>query len=584
MARSHGSRGTHRTADRREQHDQRDRRERHDRKHPIRRSRAAPVAAALLAAVSTPKAAEAQPPPLSIDPPAPPGSVSPTLASEKATTADKGYDILMTWREPGEAGGRLKFSRFSNQGWTPPITVAQAISAPRDRDPPSLTVLDTQAVRRTLIARTGNVVARSGDAGRTWTRLPASVLPFSSFAGRDEGGYVFWLGFDEDGSAKLLGTRILAGRTVLDPDVAGNSSTAAAMTWDGPVVVYRDRSSDGTENIAVIRREDARWTRPRPVAIATRKAARRLVGGPRVAASRRRVAVGWLAMKENGARVHVAFSHDAGRTFGAPVEVKHKNYRHFESVDVDINEDGQALVLWTTAVDHRRLTLNLARVAPDGRRGKTRVIAEQLPRRLNGLPRVAGAGTRVAVTWATGNPSRVRVVAIPLSDIPAPSNRSTRVAAQEKTRRVSGRGRVGESIPDLELTSLAGEKVSPGALRGRAVLLNFWATWCRPCIKEMPDLAALHHEYGPKGLVVIGVNVDDVDAHDKVRRFAAEHQLPFTVWLDPETRLSDALRVRRFPSTFVLDREGRIVLRRNRALAAHDPKVTQALRGALQGS
>ena len=149
------------------------------------------------------------------------------------------------WLEPGETGGRLRFARLSQETWSQPVTVAERVSTPGPADEPSLTVIDTQAVRRTLIARTGNVVAQSGDGGRTWTRLPAPALPFASFAGGEEGAYAFWLAADGDGSAKLLGTRVLAGETLLDPRVSAGSATSAAMTWNGPIVAYRAGTADG---------------------------------------------------------------------------------------------------------------------------------------------------------------------------------------------------------------------------------------------------------------------------------------------------------------------------------------------------
>src|SRR5438477_6791658 len=150
----------------------------------------------------------------SIDPPAPPGSTSPALAAEDPTTVTREHEILMTWLEPGETGGRLRFARLSQETWSQPVTVAERVSTLGPADEPSLTVIDTQAVRRTLIAQTGDVVAQSGDGGRTWTRLPAPALPFASFAGGEEGAYAFWLAADGDGSAKLLGTRVLAGETL----------------------------------------------------------------------------------------------------------------------------------------------------------------------------------------------------------------------------------------------------------------------------------------------------------------------------------------------------------------------------------
>src|SRR5437899_2638854 len=103
-------------------------------------------------------------------------------------------------------------------------------------------------------------------------------------------------------------------------------------------------------------------------------------------------------------------------------------------------------------------------------------------------------GDRVAVAWVEGVLRRVRAVAIPLADIPAPADHPRPVVASAGTP--SEQGGTREPAPDLKLVSLDGDEVSLASLRGRAVLLNIWATWCVPCIREMPELAALHERRG----------------------------------------------------------------------------------------
>lgn len=526
--------------------------------------------------------------PVSIDPPAPPGSGSPALAAENVTTLRRGHDVLLTWLEPGAAGGRLRFARLSEETWTRPVTVAEPVSTLDPRDRPSLTVLDTQAVRRTLIARTGDVVARSGDAGRTWARLPAPPLPFASFAGGDEGGYAFWLDAGEDGSSRLVGTRVMAGEELLDPRVAAGSITAAAMTWDGPVVVYRGEGAEGAGEIAIVRREDARWTPPRPLE-AQGRGSEEPATGPRVAALRRRLAVAWPGGSADACRVLVAFSSDAGRTFEPPIEVDETGARGVESpcgpVDVALDDAGNAIVLWAAGAASGETTLNLARVSPEGDRGEALVLAEVVSARFGGPPQIVRAGPRVAVTWVEGEPGRVRAVAVPVAGIAAPGTsrpvRAGRSGAGPGSRAYTGKGRVGEPVPDVELVSLGGEEVSLASLRGRAVLLNLWATWCMPCIAEMPELAALQERLGPEGLVVVGVSVDDEEASEKVRAFVSERKVGISVWLDPEMEVYDALRVRGLPASFVVDREGRILWRRDGVIDPDDPELQVALRRAL---
>ncbi len=513
----------------------------------------------------------------SFDPPASPGSTSPSLASEDLTTITRQHEILMTWLEPD---GGLRFARLSDQAWSAPVTITRAVTRLDPQDRPSLTVIDTQGVRRTLIARTGDVIARSPDAGRTWTRLPTLALPFASFAGGDEGGYAFWLEAGEEGAAKLLGTRLLAGQTLLDPQAAGGSSTAAVMSWGGPIVVYR---TGGAAQIALVRRQDAQWTPPQLVHSESARPVRPTQGGPQVVALRRQVAIAWSTAAGNRERVLVAFSSDAGKTFGAPVEAAAGagDGAPLGPVDIALDDDGQALVLWRVDTGSGRSSRVLARVTSAGTRGKPLVIAPRLPADLASIPQITRAGERIAATWVEGDPSRVHVVTIPLAAIPAPGALHPTTASQPPPKARSSRGRVGEPFPDFPLASLDGESVSPASLQGRVVLFNLWATWCLPCIEEMPELVALQERYGDQGLVVVGLSVDDAEATLKVRAFVTERKIPFDVWLDPEMEFYRALRLRGLPASFVVDRRGVIVLRRDRAISAQEPELREALRRTL---
>lgn len=519
-----------------------------------------------------------------IDPPAPPGSTSPAIATELPTPQATAHDILLTWLTPGTRGGKLMFGRYSEGSWFPSVTVAEPVAMLGPNDPPSLTVLETQGVRRTLIARTGDVVARSGDGGRTWERLPSAPLPLSSFAGGDEGGYAFWPVANADGAAKLLGTRILAGETLLDPLMAAGAGTAAAMTWDGPIVAYRDSDAKGALGVAVIRRQDAKWVPPQTLEAVGWRPARAPQYGPAVSALKRQVAVAWTTGAPLVARLLVAFSADAGKSFGAPIEVDAGDGDHWPSgpVAIALADDGEALVVWSATHEPAPAVLNLARVAPDGRRGEALVLARAAPSQLWGLPQIARAGERVAVTWIEGVLARVRAATVAESAIPAAVEPRPAASAESAAARpYRGHGRVGDLLPGFTFTSLGGERVSFAALSGRAVLLNLWATWCAPCVAEMPELAALLARHGKEGLVVVGVSVDSADAVAKVQGFVSERKLPFEVWLDPEMVLSNALRVQGLPSTFIADRDGRIVLRRDQPITADDPELEAALRRVL---
>ncbi|HMQ03008.1 MAG TPA: TlpA disulfide reductase family protein [Pyrinomonadaceae bacterium] len=116
--------------------------------------------------------------------------------------------------------------------------------------------------------------------------------------------------------------------------------------------------------------------------------------------------------------------------------------------------------------------------------------------------------------------------------------------------------------PPLELADLAGTKQSLANYRGRVVVLNFWATWCGPCIKEMPDLSAIQNDYGALGVQVIGAGGDEPSEAASVLAFVRKLKVNFPVWLGATTD-----DMKRFglggvlPATAVVDRDGKIVLR-----------------------
>lgn len=112
--------------------------------------------------------------------------------------------------------------------------------------------------------------------------------------------------------------------------------------------------------------------------------------------------------------------------------------------------------------------------------------------------------------------------------------------------------------PDFALTTTDGITVSLSSLRGKVVLLNFWATWCPPCKAEMPDLDALHREYGAEhDFLVLGVN--NMEGGAEVAGFAQREQLTFPLLLDADGRVSEKLfSVRYLPTSMIIDREGNI--------------------------
>ena len=115
---------------------------------------------------------------------------------------------------------------------------------------------------------------------------------------------------------------------------------------------------------------------------------------------------------------------------------------------------------------------------------------------------------------------------------------------------------------DLALKDAGGQKVRLRELRGKLVVLNFWATWCGPCKAEMPLLVDLEKEYAGRGVVFIGASLDDAKTRDRIPEFLSEHKIGFPVWYGATADDLDQLKLGgAVPATAFLDAEGHIVAR-----------------------
>jgi peroxiredoxin len=109
---------------------------------------------------------------------------------------------------------------------------------------------------------------------------------------------------------------------------------------------------------------------------------------------------------------------------------------------------------------------------------------------------------------------------------------------------------------NFTLTDLEGKSWTLRDLRGKVVVVNFWATWCPPCRKEMPDLNALYQQFKDQGLVILAISDEEVG---KVSPFIAEHKISYPILLDPGRKVNEMFQVEGIPKSFVYDREGKLV-------------------------
>jgi thiol-disulfide isomerase/thioredoxin len=112
---------------------------------------------------------------------------------------------------------------------------------------------------------------------------------------------------------------------------------------------------------------------------------------------------------------------------------------------------------------------------------------------------------------------------------------------------------VGASAPEFELQTLTGSRLRLSDMKGKVVLLNFWATWCAPCQQEMPLLQSRASRY-PADLVLLGIDFNENPS--VVQDFVTNLNITFPILLDPGSKVQDLYRVRGYPTTLILDGQG----------------------------
>lgn len=381
--------------------------------------------------------------PIPLASPAGPGAMAPDLVSTDA-------GVWMSWLEPEVADSRsawsLRAARLVGEAWEPTRTVAQGTAFFVNwADFPSLAARDGELLVHRLEklgASTyayGVFLSRSTDGGASWEErglLHDDSSPaehgFVSWASADaasaDGGTVgVWLdgrATPDGGAMQLRAARVEDGvaapSIVLDDAVCDCCQTAAAWTARGLAVAYRDRSSDEVRDIYLVRGEGATWTAPRAVHDDGWKIFGCPVNGPAIAADGERLAVAWFTAAGDLPRVLLAFSDDAGDSFGPPVEID--AVEPLGRVDLALDAAGDALVSWLAQAENQRgetagAEVRLQRIARDGRRGPALTVATTSGERSAGFPRLARDGERLLLAWVeTATPSAIRVAAIPLAE------------------------------------------------------------------------------------------------------------------------------------------------------------------------
>ena len=116
---------------------------------------------------------------------------------------------------------------------------------------------------------------------------------------------------------------------------------------------------------------------------------------------------------------------------------------------------------------------------------------------------------------------------------------------------------IGQQAPDFSIKDVNGKTIKLSDFRGKAVFLNFWATWCIPCLEEMPEMEIVYRKLKDRKFEMIAVSVDN--DWDVVKEFYQRHKLTLPSFLDPGHQVANAYKVYKFPETFLIDANGYVV-------------------------
>ena len=366
---------------------------------------------------------------------------------ELTTTADG--RIIMSWVEKvGQKRYALRFASRDAVKWSPAGTVAEGENwFVNWADFPSVIALANGNLAAHWLVKSGagtyayNVnIATSKDGGQSWSK---PIVPHRDNT-ETEHGFVSLLPLPDgrlgavwlDGrnlknvkeshaEQKPLPTNmtlryaaidmsgVISDEAQLDERVCECCQTSAAVTSEGAIAVYRDRSDSEVRDIYSVSRQEANWTAPRPVYADNWEINGCPVNGPSVAADGKRVAIAWYTEAGAAPKVKAVFSNDAGVTFSPPVEVDDGNT--LGRVDVLLLPDGSALVCWMAGTAESG-TIKVRRVHADGSLDPPTVVAETSISRSSGFPRMARLGNEVHFAWTEfGKPSHVRTATADIS-------------------------------------------------------------------------------------------------------------------------------------------------------------------------
>jgi hypothetical protein len=362
-------------------------------------------------------------------------------AQPQLSVSSKG--VLLSWVERSGGVATLKFSEKTATGWSAPKTVASGKNwFVNWADVPSVTRLDDGTLAGHWLQKSGPGtyaydvrLSYSKDDGKTWSspttphhdgtqtehgfatlfQMPGAGLGLVWLDGRKmKDGSHDTPGGGAHGSGDMTlrfgafgaGWKQTA-ETELDPRVCECCPTTVAVTSDGPIVAYRDRSPEEVRDIYITRFENGKWTEGKPVHADGWRVPACPVNGPALSARGKAVAVAWFTAKDDRPKSFAALSNDAGRTFGTPMRLDDE--ASLGRVDIELLPDGSAAAAYME-FSEQRAQFRVRRITADGSTSAPITVTGMAGNRSSGHPRMVLHGDELVFAWIDreGGTSQVR--------------------------------------------------------------------------------------------------------------------------------------------------------------------------------
>lgn len=349
--------------------------------------------------------------------------------------------VHLSWIEKNKDTATFKYSTYKNNQWTEPVTIASGNTwFVNWADYPMITSNGKQLMAHFLDKSGESTYAydvkltTSNDQGKNWSdpivlnddKKQAehgfvTILPYG------DNFFVTWLDgrntVMEDmketehheghhGAMSLRAAIIDAnGKKLneweLDNKTCDCCQTSAAITTNGPVVIYRDRSDDEIRDMSIVRLVDGQWTQPKSIHTDNWKIAGCPVNGPRVTAEGNNLAVAWFSAASDTSHVNVSFSHDGGATFNKPIRIDEGTA--IGRVDIVLLDENSAIVSWMEGT-----MIKFIKVHADGTKEPSITMATSSESRSSGFPQMTISGNQLFFAWTDDKEKNIKVASIDL--------------------------------------------------------------------------------------------------------------------------------------------------------------------------